>query len=421
MRGAWVGLLLLCSVSWGQTLTREQAVAVAMQHSPLLKVAQSESKMAHEAVRTAKSELQPKLSLNGLATTGNGAGVFGIAGAEPASWMMVPTGSFLDGSLMLMVPILTPKQQNMVDAARASSNAVLAEVEEVRSEVALQVSLAFNQVLLQREMVVAEEFKVSASSELVRTTQATVDAGKGIEASVQRAQAELSRAKRTLATAKNDESKAILQLQIAMGTPFKEPITVAGDLPLGDMNVEVEKEVQLALAQRNSILAANSRVIGSRADLRRAESQRSPQLYGFAMAERPNRRDMGGLTFGITLSIPILDGGRIGSEVQQARAAIAKAEAILQLAKLTVEREVREACLDLSTAAANTISALDSVRATEASYKVIALRVSAGKGIMLEQLDALEIHKRALADLAQARYEQAIALAKLNRAKGGTK
>jgi outer membrane protein TolC len=51
----------------------------------------------------------------------------------------------------------------------------------------------------------------------------------------------------------------------------------------------------------------------------------------------------------------------------------------------------------------------------------MALRVSAGKSILLEQLDALQALTEAKGDLSQATYEQVVAVARLDRAAGGAK
>jgi outer membrane protein len=167
------------------------------------------------------------------------------------------------------------------------------------------------------------------------------------------------------------------------------------------------------------VVAARARVQAYGSEVRAAQAQRAPQLYGVAMADGTNRRDMGGVTAGLTLSFPLFDGGRISAEVSQAKSMRTRAEAQLREAQLTVEKEVRQAALDVTTAKANAASAEASVQAAQSAYDVISLRVVAGKSILIEQLDALQTLTQARADLARANFDLQLAIARLTRAAGG--
>jgi outer membrane protein TolC len=97
---------------------------------------------------------------------------------------------------------------------------------------------------------------------------------------------------------------------------------------------------------------------------------------------------------------------------------VAKAKAEQRDRALDVENEIRQAWLDLETARANAESARAEVASAEAAYQVVALRVEAGKGILLEQLDALQALNRARAMYAEALYMQQEAIAMVRRAVG---
>ena len=74
--------------------------------------------------------------------------------------------------------------------------------------------------------------------------------------------------------------------------------------------------------------------------------------------------------------------------------------------------------MDLGTADANVISARESVQSAQATYDVAALRVSSGKAILVEQLDALQALTQARAELASALYDRRIARARIARGTG---
>lgn len=397
-----------------------EAISYAKQNSPALGAAKADAASVRAGARAAKARTLPQLSANGFSTTGNNSNIINSSPmVEPPAWMLVPPGNFTDGNLSLMVPIVAPRLQAMASSASWQARAAAGELAEKNADLSLAVTDAYDRVLLSRQMVLAEQAKVAATQELVRTTQALFDSGKGIEANVQRSQAELSHAQRSLTSAQNDEAKAILDLQEAMGADLSSPIDPSDPLGLSTISVTLESYLARAKDSRGMLLAARARRSAAISEIRGAEGQRYPQLYGAVMGDTTNRSDMGGVTAGLTLSIPVFDGGRINADVSQAKAMKAKADSGLRQAELAVEKEVRQAWLDVKSAQANAASASAAVRAAQSAFDVMALRLSAGKSILVEQLDALETLTRARADLAQATFDQVLAVAKLNRAAGG--
>jgi len=86
--------------------------------------------------------------------------------------------------------------------------------------------------------------------------------------------------------------------------------------------------------------------------------------------------------------------------------------------ELRVATEVRQARLDMETAAANYRAAQTVLQSFEAAYDVVVLRVENQRSILLEQLDALAALTQARANLAEAVFDHSIAAARLQRAIG---
>ncbi len=404
-------------------LSLQEAIRSAQEHNPAIAAMRAQLGVTSAEVNSARAALSPQLSANSYATTGSyGSIVSSSPGVMPPYWLNVPRGGFLDQNLMLMLPLFTGgRLQAIVSSATWQRRAAEGELAETQAAVALLVQEAYFKALVAKQMVLVQESKVASAQELLRTTQAQFEAGKGIEASVQRVQAELSRAQRSLTSARNEEAKAMLDLDAAIGTDFASSITLTDTLSPGASNGTLDEYLARAKASRGRLLAARARAESVGADVRSAEAQRAPQLYGQAMGDVASQRMGTGATFGLTLSIPIFDGGRIRSEVAAAKANRARALAEEADAAIAVENEVRKAWLDVETAKSNAASAQASVKAAQAAYDVMALRVSAGKSILLEQLDALQALTEAKGDLSQATYEQVVAVARLDRAAGGAK
>ena len=396
------------------------AIRIAKQNNPALSAARMDAEGAKAGARAAHAMQLPQVSANGFATTGNNTNVMSSSpNVMPPQWMLIPTGNFVDGNLSLMVPVLSSRLQAMAGSASWQSRAAAADLAEAEAEVTLQITEAYDRVLLAKQMVLAEQAKVTAATELVRTAQALFDTGSGIEASVQRSRAELAAGQRALTTSKNEEAKSLLDLEAAMGVDMSEPLDLIDSLAIGPLTESLPEYIAKAKATRGMVRAAQARKSSATADIGAAGAQNSPQVYGVLMSDATNRSDMGGVSVGLTVSLPLFDGGRIRAEVSQAKSMRAKAEANLKLAEITAERDVRQAWLDVQTAQANKASATSAVTSAQASYDVVVLRVGAGKSILIEQLDALEALIRAKSDLAQATFDEALAVAKLNRAAGG--
>jgi outer membrane protein TolC len=79
----------------------------------------------------------------------------------------------------------------------------------MRAETALRIRQAYYGALLQQEMTRAEESRIQAAQEMVRTTRARFEVGKDIEASVHRAEAELAEAERERVMRENERAKMI--------------------------------------------------------------------------------------------------------------------------------------------------------------------------------------------------------------------
>ena len=368
----------------------DSAIQLARQNSPILALARADLQMAQSDLRISQSALLPKAVLSGWASTGTDSGAMGGSpDVMPAPFMILPNGSFSVANLSMMVPLYAESLRSKVGASAWQMKAAKSDYIEAVADMDLKVTEGYLRLQLSRRVVDLKKAAVQASSELVRSTNLLWETGKGIQASVQRSESEHLKAERDLRMAQNQSAKA-----------------------------EID---QLALQTRAIRMAAEDRLRAQRSDLSARRSEGKPQLYGGVMADRTSRADMGGVTGALVLSIPILDGGRIVAETKQGRALVAKAEAQLRMVQLQIEREVRQAWLDVQTAQANLDSSESAVKSAQSSYEIVVLRVQAGKSIPLEQMDGLTALNEAQADALQAQFELRMAKARLNRAMGGSR
>jgi outer membrane protein TolC len=224
--------------------------------------------------------------------------------------------------------------------------------------------------------------------------------------------------------AENDRQKMMLDLLEAMGSSLDSPPSLSDSLALQPETRSLESALSLAKEKRGELLAARQRARAANADLDSKTGALRPQIYGFAMGDAFNPRDdMGnrsGYTAGVVASFPLFDSGMRRSEISSSRAAYEKAKAEETAWSLRTQKEVRQAYLDVETAAKNYGTATAAREAAQAAYEVVKVRVEAGKGILVEQLDALASLTRARANVAKSIFEHFVAKAKLTRAMGET-
>jgi outer membrane protein len=303
-------------------------------------------------------------------------------------------------------------------SSRAMRGAAVEDANETREDVLLEVAQDYFAVLKAEEQAAAAASYLESAEEMARQSRSQLEAGKGIASSVQRAEAEVSVAKVTQASALGEEEDALLDLKAAMGLPLGSAIVVdAADHVDGQIK-PLDSYLAEAAQHRSALAAAKARVSSAEADLRAALGVGSPQLYAVAAADSATRSSMSGAAVGLTLSLPLFDGGERSAGIARARAARDKARFALTGAQLAVERDVRKAYLDLNTAAAKEASAQDEFESASASYDIAVLRVQNGKAILVEQLDALQALSRARADSLSAKYDREAATDRLLRAAG---
>lgn len=397
-----------------------EAIRRAKAHNPVVLAARAELDAARHGIRTARSLGAPRVAANGfLASSKPGGQLRAGPGSMEEAAMAVPPGDTMVANLMLMVPLYT----GGVTAARLASasaeeRAALAELVEAEAEATLAVEEAFLAVLLAKRMEEVWRARASAAEELRRTTQARFDAGKEIRASVQRATAELADANRRLTTATSERRKALIELQAAVGDGFAEAFEVAGDLPSAQPISSLSWYIESAKTRRGRVLAALAAREATDGEIRAARGSLGPQIYAQVMGDASNRPMMRGGTLGLTLSVPILDGGERRAELARAHAMRARADARVAAERIAAEKEVRTAWLDLEVADANAKSAESSVASAAEALETVRLRVEAGKAILLDELDAITVLTEARSELARSTYERSLALARLNRASG---
>lgn len=238
---------------------------------------------------------------------------------------------------------------------------------------------------------------------------------------VSKAEADLANSKLTLVKSESSAEQYRSQLASAMGVPMLNIENVRDVLEPDDWNVLLDESVAAALENRPELIAQRKRVDYAKINLELQKKGKSPSisasagynLYGNAPF------DENGWSAGLSLSVPIFDGGLTRSKIDGARADLTTSEAQYESRANSVILEVRQAWESLREARQSLDASNESERYAKETLDLALGRYKAGVGDSLEISDAVESYSTAQMNTATSLYNYQNAKLQLQKAMGG--
>ena len=313
-----------------------------------------------------------------------------------------------------------------IDAQRYQVVASLLNSNRVLQDVIAEVEAAYFALL-------GVKAQVDALTQLEKSLRASLDAaevrlqgGLVSRADQLRARAALAEAQLARQAAERDQAKAEAALKLAAGIEQMTSLvldwktTLPTELDAMNLLAELLAEAQ---RQRPDLQALQAAADSARAEAERARAARWPSLSLAANGGRSffledDRMPSNSYSVGVTLSVPLFDGGRLAAEARAAERDAERLQAGIDTQRSQVARAVTDAYHDVRHAQAQREgvavqfdSASESALAAEARY-------SAGVGSLLELLTAQAALARARQSASQADSEWLAAFSRLNHALG---
>lgn len=196
-------------------------------------------------------------------------------------------------------------------------------------------------------------------------------------------------------------------------------------LPQPGAAFEVDRLPSQVLAARPDVAAAEQALAATHADIGAAEATRWPRLV-LNGSIGPAWLRLGGATVDgtswslvPTLSLPILDGGRIAAGIDAASARRDAAHAALDARIRNAVREVEEALVRLAAARSREADAMRAAAGFRTFFEATEQRWRIGAGSLIDMEDARRLALNAQAALVGLRRERVAAWVSLYRAVGG--
>jgi outer membrane protein TolC len=308
-------------------------------------------------------------------------------------------------------------------SAKELERASSLSAQDARELVILAVGGTYLRVLADYALVDSQIVQVRYAQSSYDQAAAQHQAGTKPRIDEERSLVQLQTEQQRLSSEKADLAKQKLTLLKIVGLPLGTDVTLTEKLSPNPMSLPAVEEMILhGVAQRPDLKSSETELRAAEQALKAARAERIPNAsvnayYGIE-GITPASGGNGVFSAAASLNIPIWQGGRIGSEIKQAEAAVDQRRAEYQDQRRSVELDVRNAYIDVHVAAeqvtlaeSNRKLALDTLRQSQD-------RFAAGVTDSVEVVQSEEALAAAERDYVNSLYSQNLAKIGLLRATG---
>ncbi len=285
-----------------------------------------------------------------------------------------------------------------IQALRASAEDVRSSqlnVRDARELVVVFVGAGYIQALSQEARITAIAAQLKTAQALYQQAVDMKQAGTVAGIDVLRAQVEMQVQQQRLVAAQNDFEKAKLALARAIGLPTGQQFRLTTTAPYAPPPpLSLEQALERAFRNRPDYLSVLAQRRAAELSRQAAAAGRIPSLHfdgDYGVIGPTPGNSHGSFTAAATLKVPIFQGGRIRSDIQQADAVLREREAQVDDTRGRVEFDVRTAFLDLNSAAQQVEVAQSSVALANEQVQQARDRFAAGVTNNVEVVQAQEV------------------------------
>ncbi|MGH7476271.1 MAG: TolC family protein [Longimicrobiales bacterium] len=424
LTGSLVGVLLVNAVSLAAQkpvaeVTLDQAIALALQHSPQIAQAEGSVVAAGWSERSAWGAFLPSLSV------GSGASLASTERFNPQTNTSV-TGSSdsYSAGLSSSIELFSGGRRTAeLRRSRAETTASEASLVEQRYGVTLTTKITFFDALRADETIRSAEARLQRAGEGLEAATRREQVGSGTRSDVLRAQLELTNAKQALLQAENQRTIAAFALGRLVGA--EGPVVARSDGALEPRPLSLDRDalIELIAAQAPTVISAQADAAASEASLRASRAQYLPTVTasgGYDWYNQDPRLVDGRTSWTLRLGVSYPVFNRFQREDAVARAEVQASVARSQFedARRASRAQLESLLAALELAEQQIALATEAVTVAEEDLRVQQERYRLGVSTILERLTSEENLVAAEADLIASRYEYQIALAQIEALAG---
>ena len=298
------------------------------------------------------------------------------------------------------------------------------DLQSISDNVALNVALVYLQILLNRELVAANENQLNITLQQIEKTRKLVDAGSMAKGNLLQIEAQAAQEELSLINIKNQLETSYLTL-----TQFLELKTPAGfEIVSPEINVDpnsvitgnIDEIYEIALKNRPEIKSSELKLTASEYDLKIAKGGRSPRIslnYSYNTRytyiynqpglqsfndQLKNNKNSG---IGLSMNVPILNGWQVNKNISNSKLSVESSQYTLEGTKKTLYKSIQQAYTDAVAALKKFNVSIKAVASTEESFRYTEQKFNVGMVTPVDYNAAKTQLLNSQSDLAQAKYE----------------
>src|SRR5262245_35823342 len=307
-------------------------------------------------------------------------------------------------------------------ASRAALAVAEGESETTKNDTMATVALNYLEVLRSTENVAARTANVELFKELVAYIKSRQSGGMATGLDTARLETQLENERQRLELAKSDVERTKLILINALGVTFEAKVILTDELKPPEEPVPTQEEAMgVALAKRPERKAQEQRMQVSRLTLSSIKGEQLPSLqadgnYGLIGNQIDNT--LSTYNVGVTLSVPIFDGGQRQGRIGEGRSKLLQEEIKMDIVTRQITMELREALVTLTSAKEQLRIARDGLKAALTETQLARERVRVLSSNTLELSNSLFSLVRARDNMIDGLFRANASRVNLARAMG---
>ena len=294
------------------------------------------------------------------------------------------------------------------------------DLQDISDNVALNVALAYLQVLLNKELVAVNENQFNITLQQIEKTKKLVDAGSVAKGNLLEIEAQAGQEELSLVTQRN-----LLETSVLTLTQLLELKSPAGfEIIVPEINVDPNTIISgniddiYAIAEKNrpEIKSSELKLTASQYSLKMAKGARSPVLsltYSITTqytSSSPETFSSQLKTFrnegaGLQLNIPILNGWQVNKNISNSKLNVQTNEYALEATQKQLYKNIQQAYTDAVAALKKYNVSLKTIASTEESFRYTEQKFNVGMVTPVDYNAAKTNLLKSQSDMAQAKYE----------------
>ncbi len=404
--------LLMAEEAW----TLERCIAYAIEHNITVKQQQLYKRQQETALSSARNARLPDLSASASESWG-----FGRALSADNTYVSRNTQSTGFGA-STSIPVFTGfRIPNQIVLSRLNLQAAAEELKRAKENISIQITSAYLQVLLSRDMWQVSRDQTRISTMQQERLERFLEAGKAAEADVAEARSRTAQDRLSEVQAENAYRLSVLDLTqlMELSSPDGFEVVTPEQVQPQPPQETPEDIYRIAVQEKPEIKAAELYLKGAERSVRIARSGYYPSLSlgaglntsyyktsGFASHSFGRQlQDNFSKSIGLNLSIPLFNRFQTRNAVRDARLQVENRTLQLEQSKKSLYKEIQQAYYNTVASEQKYRSSLVAETAAKEAFVLAQKKYEQGKGFSTEYEEAKNRYVKAISGRLQSLYE----------------